>query len=1609
MSVIKQPWDDLPDAPATTAPMAAAPVKQPWDDLPDAPAAIATSVKQPWDDLPDAPPATAVPAEPVPAKQPWDDLPDAPPALAVSAPMAVSAPAKQPWDDLPDATATPQLETNPLRNLPPTVMGDVTRSAISLGTGLASIPVSTAAGVMDIPGIKQALEATEWGSAARQTVGSALDTLNANKAVLSDEIKKQGGISAEIANNLSSMAADTAANLAMLNVSGFVGKSATMKAAMVDAGKMAALAFVQTPGTTTEKLKQAAIMAAFMLTPVPAGMLPKDWQAKAANIAENLALSAVAGNYGKDVPLAQKIPQVVMDTAFGAVVKGKGKTPLTAEVEGKELEQARIRLGELQGRPAEVSANPEAAALEAKRQTEFVPQGTGESRAAEIARQNEAAGISPRTLEEAPLVMEGKPAGQGESLPERNLAAKPANKADLDKLYPGRIELFERPSGETAYLHKDMSPEARKEWLARPESRGDRATQAAGLDTFLSETQPTIKMVTQIQQEAAPFRKIAATSENWQKEFPDRIVQTPIGEVTLGEHQFEKLMQKGRGQYLGLIKPTLENPSMILKDPEGATLFIKAFRQNGSTYFMSVTRSIEGLDVVISNHPKRPKQIVDAIQTGEKLYYSTALKAIAETLPKPPAYSAGARSESEVNIEQPMGDVNRQSEPAVEGPQQAKALITPRNKVELDILYPGRIQLFEHPALRRGGSNDGITYIHKDMTPEMRAEWLARPESRGPRATQAAGLDAFLQERQMTPPSDRNTTASGGGPGFAEGSTGTGKMRGFAKRLSESDMLSSEQAAGVRANPENYYEPQSYKEINDRLGRMTDDELAVARDTPPTTDSQNNVSIMAAGELFNRRLARGQDVQIDLSQMAKNETMYAQLLRQAAEIKSSSPAGQFLMIEKMLERNKRQLTGAQSERFKVLVSEDFRAREVFRAAERMLERDFTDANAKKADEMEDLANRANRRLVAAYRNALPLSVSKILTQALQGNLLTPLSQIRNITGNLFQGIIMANNQMTATALDKVGSLFTGGRRTVLSPTVGTWEGIKGAGRGVKAAGAQFIGRKTANRISGEAMQGFRPLRAAIQTFTGEGMAVTREGKIAKLDRFKKGLEAALGTLPEPMLRMLSFGDLPFMESARARGLSEQGRLRGLKGEALRKFIRFPDIKALEIVDQSAREATFQQENALADVINFGIKKVGEKLGPVGEVAARTVVPYVKAPSNIMTAGLRYALPPLPLYEAMVAAIKGNRREALLKIGQAVTGAEMLLAGYYLFKHGVIMGDPDKDPKRRGLQYGAGAPNSLNLSALARLKRGESTEWWEGDRLISFQYLGFFGFNLTIIANSGEAWERTMDRSDIPLGQRVGDLTSQIALEVLPQTGSAALNLSALKGTSALLDAVGNNQYDRWWNSEFQAVSSIALPNTLATLNRVRQVYMPELRGNGLLESFEGAVKAKLFMTENMPLKRDLFGRPIRITPEGADPWVWNFIDVTKTRQIPADPLIREVYQVYGATRDPAAIPSIPERRIMMPGDPRTRTPPVRRELNVREYERYQELVGQARMNLALNHLFRDNRYQRDTDENKVKMLSHSWQAGAEEGKIRFVQELLGRPIRGTPPPFKEGK
>ena len=122
--------------------------------------------------------------------------------------------------------------------------------------------------------------------------------------------------------------------------------------------------------------------------------------------------------------------------------------------------------------------------------------------------------------------------------------------------------------------------------------------------------------------EVAP--ELELTIENWDAQFgADALVQTPIGEVKMGENQFAKMMRQGRNGKLGMVKPTLENPDAIIEEKGGnvdenavertsSYIFVKAFaKPDGGRYyyFTSVTVSKDGREVVISNQEKSQKRI----------------------------------------------------------------------------------------------------------------------------------------------------------------------------------------------------------------------------------------------------------------------------------------------------------------------------------------------------------------------------------------------------------------------------------------------------------------------------------------------------------------------------------------------------------------------------------------------------------------------------------------------------------------------------------------------------------------------------------------------------------------------------------------------------------------------------------------------------------------------------------------------------------------------------------------------------------------------------------------------------------------------------------------
>lgn len=129
--------------------------------------------------------------------------------------------------------------------------------------------------------------------------------------------------------------------------------------------------------------------------------------------------------------------------------------------------------------------------------------------------------------------------------------------------------------------------------------------------------------------------EIDLTIENWDRLFgTSGIVNTPIGDVKMGDNQFAKMMRQGRNGKLGMIKPTLESPYVIIEEAskakEGDTterassyIFIRSFKKaDGSRYyyFTSITVSKDGKEVVVSSQEKSRKRILRLLQEGNVIW-----------------------------------------------------------------------------------------------------------------------------------------------------------------------------------------------------------------------------------------------------------------------------------------------------------------------------------------------------------------------------------------------------------------------------------------------------------------------------------------------------------------------------------------------------------------------------------------------------------------------------------------------------------------------------------------------------------------------------------------------------------------------------------------------------------------------------------------------------------------------------------------------------------------------------------------------------------------------------------------------------------------------------
>lgn len=925
--------------------------------------------------------------------------------------------------------------------------------------------------------------------------------------------------------------------------------------------------------------------------------------------------------------------------------------------------------------------------------------------------------------------------------------------------------------------------------------------------------------------------------------------------------------------------------------------------------------------------------------------------------------------------------------------------------------------------LAGGGAGGIVGFVATDQEPgESDSEFAARRLRNAALGTAVGagggiGINALARGAQALERSRLKADRSGR-VAVPEAPEGQG-VRRTAEKIIENRQYPEALRQTLADDPDILYNKFALNDLADKVSAATEAELVQMRGSTNIRDR-----IGATAELANR-LSLSPDPELQkqgaalYSEVAQSLTDPAQLLGLGKLVKT--PQGFVTAINEKLKDVNRVLSPQQDDALRRLATESIKSEQELAAASRAAETDFTQAN--------EAAYRAAQKKNADSKKALdefvhrvsPEGWDQLLSKTIQGNLLTPLSLVANVFGNVAYQPVRRAASSFATALDAIYSVSTGRERTMarLNP-IPAYRELSAAAEGIKIAGKELLtGPSSDSYIKGEVQRGFRPLRSLVQAFTGKDLAVRPDGTVALGDRAKKLYEGLVGIPPEAMFRFLSLGDKPLRRAAEAELLVEQGRLKGLKGRALERFYEFPDKATQELINTEGRRAIFAQDNKFATRLNgfldhglaeaVGADKIPALKGAL-KVFGRLVVPFRQFPLNYVNTALNFAAPELATAKAIYHASKGDRRKALQNLGEGTLGVMMYGAANYLWNKNLISEPTDKDAKARSVQYEQMGPQRINISGLNRAMDGGDGSYRIGDLTMDWGRLGIPSANMYVFTRNAAKGRKDSARTgenrnpETTPATAIGD-----RLSAFPGMASFALDQSFLSGTSALLDAMRNpdpegQEFQNWASNTFRAVTSIPVPNTVEALARAQYQYIPELKGDNLTETLANTWRYKTLQVPDADralLKRGLWGEPISRTTPGENPYITQFVDVTRAQRKEGDPFKRRLVDLYKITESPDVYPQLPTRNISVDG--------ITAKLTPEDYDRYQKFVGAARLKYAQqivdNPRFLDGA---TIPEAKILALEEAYKEGAKIGKQqllalpgvakKYFPELVGQPI-----------
>ena len=777
------------------------------------------------------------------------------------------------------------------------------------------------------------------------------------------------------------------------------------------------------------------------------------------------------------------------------------------------------------------------------------------------------------------------------------------------------------------------------------------------------------------------------------------------------------------------------------------------------------------------------------------------------------------------------------------------------------------------------------------------------------------------------------------------------KMRRFSQRVAQNV---EELREDIINNPNSYYEPQKYAEIRDRLAEMTHEELVTEMKLSGLTNlsaAGGQIGVMAGIERMNRALAEGDFNTVNSVQeeLAKIGTAAGQILRQFGELRTSTPDNLVRFIEAQMKKRGREMNDAQRKRITDIANRYMQAQAQYKETIRQLTFDGGldkvqfDALEAQAEEQQNRIGSIEREIDTFSNTNIERGWGDLGSMLIQGNLLTPMSQVTNIFANAVNATLAIPRDIAAKLLElptrAIAKAFgketqPSGRQFSISAYL---HGARQFGRGVAQSAREAYTGETSDVSEWRIQRGFAPQRSLLALLSPKGIAVQRakrkgvevDSPLSSNQKAKLWVQGTFGIPAEIMFRLLSLGDTPFRRYMEGIDIYQAALEAGVTRdkEKLRQFLKYPPRKALEAAQESGRALTFQQETAFSrnaqravnGLINYAEQQTGSKrVGDVVKFILRSNVPYIKTPANILLETLEYAFLPLAAVKGVMKSSRGDVRGATQSFAKGFLGYMVGQAATELIKQGLMSGEPEwgGDEAEKNLAYDQFPPSSINVTGLQRYLAGGDPSVQPGDVFRSYKKLGIPG----VIMGA-----KTM----IPVDELPDDkaLLDDILDNVYRSTGTLNyfLDQSFIQGINNLLNVLTETNPDRvegrvekWVEGTMKAMIAAPLPNTLSAVHRAEREFLPDVRvtrnetpGERLYKKLRYTILDRTFGGSEIPVRINWKGLPIQQTPPGASAWQYNLLDVTKARQGEADPVSNEIYRLYEVTDEISKVVSTP--------------------------------------------------------------------------------------------------